>query len=114
MDNPDDADDQADINLYYDNNNSGNDGTLIVEGLLGALTTAIWDTSSLANGDYYIYAKIDDGVNQPEYSYSGVITADFYLDFSSAMNNSSGSYNASNVPNNHAFATLTADGSISA
>ncbi len=111
-----DPDDQASISLYYDDNNSGNDGTLIAEGLLeGTHNSYTWDTSSLANGDYYIYAKIDDGINQPVYAYaSGVITADFYIDFSSANNNYNGFYSAPNHSNNHAFATLTADGSITA
>ena len=111
-----DPDNQASISLYYDTDNSGNDGTLITDSLVeGTHTSYNWDTSSLANGDYYIYAKIDDGVNQPVYAYgAGVITADFYPDLSSAMNNYGGYYNAPNGSNYYAFATLTADGSITA
>ena len=71
-----DPDDQASISLYYDTNNSGNDGTLITNSLSeGIHTSYTWNTSSLSSGDYYIYAKINDGVNLPVYDYgAGRIT----------------------------------------
>jgi hypothetical protein len=58
---------EALISLYYDTNNSGEDGTLIVSNIAAAEETNhyIWDTSVLPDGDYYIYAVIDDGVHAP-------------------------------------------------
>ena len=73
-----DPDNQATIELYYDTNNSGNDGTLIIGGLIegeGSDTSYNWNTASLTSSDYYVYAKIDDGVNTPVYDYgAGKIT----------------------------------------
>ncbi|MGB1159384.1 MAG: DUF1566 domain-containing protein [Porticoccaceae bacterium] len=71
-----DPDNQANISLYYDSDNSDYDGTLIAEGLVeGTDTSHEWNTSALTEGDYYIYAKIDDGVNTAVYAYSsGKIT----------------------------------------
>lgn len=46
-------------------------GTLITDNLLeGVHTSYQWDTSGLAAGFYYLYAKIDDGTNSPEYAYA--------------------------------------------
>ena len=43
-----DPDNQAGISLYYDSDNSGNDGTFITDGLVeGTHTSYNWDTSSL-------------------------------------------------------------------
>ena len=91
-----DWDEQSSVSLYYDNDNSGYDGTLIADNLtvetdmsyLGysiatgrvARSSAgnisyTWDTSVMPEGDYYIYAKIDNGVNEPLYDYgSGKIS----------------------------------------
>ena len=61
----------AEISLYFDTDSAGHDGTLIVGGLIqGANTSYLWDTSELPEGDYYIYAKIDDGVVPPVYAYA--------------------------------------------
>ena len=58
-----DSDHDASISLYYDNDNAGADGTLIVSGLSedpdGAADEYLWDTSQLPYGMYYIYAVID-------------------------------------------------------
>jgi uncharacterized protein YkwD len=74
-----DADDDADISIFYDSDGSGEDGTLIVAGLhedpdsQGDKYT--WDTSVLPEGTYYIYAVIDDGMHDPVVKYSdGTIT----------------------------------------
>ncbi|MCJ7683172.1 MAG: chitobiase/beta-hexosaminidase C-terminal domain-containing protein, partial [Desulfobacteraceae bacterium] len=59
-----DPDSNATISLYYDSDDSGEDGTLIVEGLDedsdGTADTYTWDISGL-EGTYYIYATITDG-----------------------------------------------------
>ena len=68
----DDPDDDASIALYYDTDDSGEDGTLIVDGLSEDDETDeyVWDTSALAEGDYYVYGVIDDAENQPIIDYS--------------------------------------------
>ncbi|MBN1849510.1 MAG: tandem-95 repeat protein [Deltaproteobacteria bacterium] len=69
-----DPDDNATISLYYDTDDSGEDGTLIVNGLPedpdGSGNEYIWDTAGMAEGRYYIYAVIDDGDNAPVAAYS--------------------------------------------
>ena len=68
-----DTDNDAAISFYYDTDDRGRDGTLIVDGLNedDETDSYTWDTSGIAEGkSYYIYAKIDDGVNQAEYDYS--------------------------------------------
>jgi hypothetical protein len=59
-----DPDSNATISLYYDTDDSGEDGTLIVAGLEenseGTGDTYTWDISGL-EGPYYIYAFITDG-----------------------------------------------------
>jgi len=70
-------DDKATISFFYDTDNSGEDGILIVNNLTeqGRTGTYSWDTSSIPAGDYYIYAVIDDGVNAPVVDYSvGMVT----------------------------------------
>jgi hypothetical protein len=76
-----DHDSDAIISLYYDINNSGADGTLIVTGIGenadGQYDTYLWDTSGVPNGNYYVYARIEDGVNGPVIDYSpGVVAID--------------------------------------
>jgi len=73
-----DPDSNPVITLYYDNDNSGNDGTQIVTGLHkdDPANTYTWDTSSLPDGTYYVYAKIEDG-SSTVYAYSdGPVTID--------------------------------------
>ncbi|CAB1062259.1 Unclassified head protein [Olavius sp. associated proteobacterium Delta 1] len=71
----DDPDDDATVALYYDVDNSGADGTLIAAGLSEDADAVgddeyIWDTSGIADGTFYVYAVIDDGVNDPVVDYS--------------------------------------------
>jgi hypothetical protein len=69
-----DEDDNASISLYYDADNSGSDGVLIASGLAEDPDDDgdrhYWDTTDVAEGIYYVYAVIDDGVNDPVISYS--------------------------------------------
>lgn len=64
----DDPDSAATIDLYYDNDDSGSDGVLIIAGLEedldGEGDRYIWDTSQLSNGDYYVYALIQDDTTE--------------------------------------------------
>ncbi|VFM96417.1 MAG: Concanavalin A-like lectin/glucanases superfamily protein [Candidatus Kentron sp. G] len=67
-----DPDSSATIALYYDTDNTGADGTLIVEGLSEDDETDahVWDTSGVPAGDYYVYGVISDGTNDPVTAYS--------------------------------------------
>ena len=76
-----DPDSDAVIALYYDINDSGADGNLIIDGLDenpdGLEDRTVWDTSGIPDGNYYVYAVIDDGVNAPVVAYSeGPVTID--------------------------------------
>ncbi len=76
-----DPDSNANVRLYYDTDNSGADGILIVAGLSedmdGSGDEYLWDTSGVPEGIYYVYAMIDDGVRQPVVAYSpGVVSID--------------------------------------
>ncbi|MCW8987727.1 MAG: hypothetical protein OQK75_08675, partial [Gammaproteobacteria bacterium] len=63
-----DSDSNASIALYYDTDNTGFDGSLIVSGLEEDPDKKAdqykWDISELADGKYYIYAIIQDGIHQ--------------------------------------------------
>ncbi len=63
--NASDPDDNATISLYRDNDAVGFNGTLIASGLEenDANNVYVWDTRGVANGTYYIYAVITDGLN---------------------------------------------------
>ncbi|MFC1582577.1 hypothetical protein ACFL4W_03450, partial [Planctomycetota bacterium] len=67
-----DLTDDATIALYYDDNAVGCDGVEIVAGLSEDDTadSYFWNTSSVPEGLYYLYAKIDDGEDPPVYVYS--------------------------------------------
>lgn len=67
-----DPDDDASISLYYDKDNSGYDGTLIISNLSedDGANSYIWNVKEMPNGEYHIYGKIDDGINAPVYDYS--------------------------------------------
>ncbi len=67
-----DSDDDASISLFYDTDQNGYDGTLIVSGLSeDDLTDSfLWNTKVVPDGEYYIYASITDGVNPVVYDYS--------------------------------------------
>ncbi|MCF6256781.1 MAG: putative Ig domain-containing protein [Gammaproteobacteria bacterium] len=60
----DDPDSSATIALYHDNDGSGADGTLIVNGIPedddGIADRYDWNTTEMANGVYHIYAIISD------------------------------------------------------
>lgn len=71
-----DADDgdNAWISLYYDTDNTGADGVLIVSDLRedpdGSGDRYVWDLTRVPAGKYYVYAVIDDRVNDPVIAYS--------------------------------------------
>ncbi|MFC1848936.1 hypothetical protein ACFL27_01895 [candidate division CSSED10-310 bacterium] len=67
-----DTDSDAFIALYYDPDNTGDDGVLIVDGIIEIddHDSFLWDTSGLPPGQYYIYGAADDGVNEVYYRYS--------------------------------------------
>jgi len=67
-----DADDwqrDATISLYWAEDNGGEGGTLIADGIAqndrGNRGSYEWDTSSLPAGRYYVYGRIEDGFNEP-------------------------------------------------
>lgn len=55
----------AQVSLFYDTDNVGEDGTLIVAGLDeasdGVADTFDWDTTGVADGNYFVYAQATDG-----------------------------------------------------
>lgn len=61
--------DAAEITLGYDTDAQGYDGTIIETGITE--DQYIWDTSNLAVGRYYIYAIVNDGINETRF-YSDV------------------------------------------
>jgi hypothetical protein len=74
-----DPDDDALISLYFDTNSSGYNGTLILNLISedGKNDEFLWHISNLPEGDYYIYAEINDGEVIYESDYSrGPITVD--------------------------------------
>lgn len=81
-----DEDPKADaaISLYYDNDNQGQDGTLIVSGLSenDENDHYLWDVSTVPPGQYYIYVVMDNQIDAPRVSYSTgpvtVVSADAY------------------------------------
>gem|GEM_PF-5888924 len=68
-----DSDSDALISLYYDTDRQGADGTLICSGISedSALNTYDWVIpAGLPTARYFVYAVIDDGVNEPTVSYA--------------------------------------------
>ena len=51
------------LDLYYDNDNQGFDGTRFAQGLSLGSGIHTWDTSSLPNGTYWVYAVVADAYN---------------------------------------------------
>lgn len=75
-----DPDDNAVISFYYDTDNNGADGVLIVSGIREDYDEEgedayVWDTVDIPQGEYYIYAKIEDSINAPVIAYSGGMVA---------------------------------------
>ena len=68
----DNADFSATFDLYYDGDNSGADGTLIMSGIEedDPTDSLRWNVFGLSEGDYYLYAVIDDGMNPAQTVYS--------------------------------------------
>jgi hypothetical protein len=94
-----DPDDNARISLFYDDDQTGLDGTIIMEGIFedDESNFYTWDTEDLPEGDYYIYGLIDDGVNTPVFDYSnGVLRIDHDPEESEGDEISSGRENGSN------------------
>ncbi len=78
-----DPDNNAFIALYFDDDNTGEDGTLIVNGIAaepdGDDDTYEWDVSGLSNGIWYIYATISDGTESlTDYANGAVIAGAMY------------------------------------
>lgn len=74
IDNPD-----AEIHLFYDDNNIKDDGNLgeisPPEGIrVDGSKFLIWDTSAVTPGSYYIYAVINDGTSSAESYSEGTVT----------------------------------------
>jgi hypothetical protein len=65
-----DPDDEAEIRLFYDNDNQGQNGVLIEEGLSAQDSSYTWNTEDLPTGTYYIYATASDGKNAPSVDYA--------------------------------------------
>lgn len=63
-----DPDSNAEISLYYDTDRNGEDGVLIADGIMedpdGRGDSYRWDVTQLPAGIYFVYAVIDDGMNQ--------------------------------------------------
>jgi len=78
-----DTDSNANLTLYYDIDNTGQDGILITTGIDedddGTGDEFSWDISTLPEGEYYIYAVLDDGEHSPVVAYSeGPVTIATY------------------------------------
>jgi predicted secreted protein len=67
-----DSDDDASISLYYDTDQNSYDGTLIASDISedDLTDSLLWNTKDIPQGEYYIYAMIDDKVNSVVYDYS--------------------------------------------
>jgi len=70
-----DPDSNAHIDIYYDEDKGGADGTLIKAGIPEdpdgeGYDELLWETTHIPNGSYYIYAVINDGAEEPLIAYS--------------------------------------------
>ena len=66
-----DYDSDARLNLYYDDDNNGTNGTPIVSNISenDLLNKHTWDTSDIETGTYFVYASINDSINPNETFY---------------------------------------------
>ena len=75
-----DPDSNADISLYYDTDNSGEDGILITDAVKedpdGSGDSYLWDVSVIPDGTYYLYTVISDEINSTTLYATGSITLD--------------------------------------
>jgi len=62
--NLDDADGNPVVALYYDTDDAGFDGVLIAANLAGGAKSYNWDTSGVPAGTYWLYAVVNDGLNE--------------------------------------------------
>ncbi len=61
----------AKVSLYYDNDNTGYNGSLIAADIPAADGYYEWKApAEMQSGHYYLYAKLDDGKDIPVYAYS--------------------------------------------
>jgi len=76
-----DVDGLVNVSLFYDTDDTGFDGTLIASNLLSSPGTGsyIWDTSSVPEGTYWIYAVVDDGLNLNRCYSGGPVIVDHAL-----------------------------------
>jgi len=76
-----DSDSTPAVSLYYDTDRSGYDGTLIaaIPSASPGQRTTVWDTSSVDQGTYWVYAIVDDGVNQNRAYATGPLVIDHAL-----------------------------------
>jgi Putative Ig domain/Domain of unknown function (DUF4114)/Lipase (class 3) len=67
-----DSDSDAKVSLFYSTDPSKFNGALIKTDLAESdgVSSYAWNTKELAEGDYYVYASIEDGDNAPIYSYA--------------------------------------------
>jgi hypothetical protein len=62
-----DIDDDAQISIYYDIDTDLNDGQIITDNLKESDGYGFysWNWTKIPHGTYYLYAAVDDGVNEP-------------------------------------------------
>jgi hypothetical protein len=67
-----DSDSDAKVSLYYDTDNSGQDGTRIIDNISedSDASEYDWNLIGVPQGVYYVYATISDYVNPPVVFYS--------------------------------------------
>jgi hypothetical protein len=96
-----DPDNDAAISLFYDSDDSGFDGSLIIEGLSedshGSSGTYTWNTINILEGSYYLYGICVDGINEPVRRYSTFPLIVNHT-FESNQNSSTNNTPASNIP----------------
>ena len=76
-----DGDGSASVSLYRDTDNTGFDGSLIASNLPCSPGTGsyLWDSSAVPEGEYWIYAVVDDGLNQNQCYSGGPVIVDHAL-----------------------------------